>query len=76
MDMIQENKSKLEALKKEVSAAENAINAEIARAARESREIDPRLYKAIDKVEKTKQLIITLSETLVSMNKLFKREVE
>ena len=76
MDMMQENKAKLEALKKEVSAAENAINAEIARAARENREIDPKLYEAIDKVEKTKQLIITLSETLVSMNKLFKREVE
>ena len=76
MDAMQENRERLAALTKEVSSAELLINAEIGKAARENREIDPKLLDAIDKVDKTKKVIESLSATLESMNGLFVREVD
>lgn len=76
MDTMQENGERLEALNKEVASAELLINAEIGKAARENREIDPKLLDAIDKVDKIKKVVQSLAATLESMNGLFVREVE
>lgn len=76
MDKSKETHVKIDALMCEVSNAERLINAEVARAARENRELDPQIMAAVDKLEKTKKLIEALQATLESIDKLFMREVD